>query len=100
MDLCNSDHDEVCFDGSNCPVCVLQGEYDQLKSEAENFESSLEEAQNDRDEFAEQLEKAEEEVKDTQSELSGALNTISGLEKRVEIQKDMIEKMDLQIREE
>ena len=59
MNLCSHDHDEICFEGSRCPLCSLIEEKDQkigelngqisdlqdgilrLKRERDNLESRL-----------------------------------------------------------
>jgi hypothetical protein len=28
MNLCNSNHEEICFEGRKCPICELLGEKD------------------------------------------------------------------------
>ena len=54
MNLCNDGHDEVCYEGRNCPACVeieerkdrekenekLQAEIDELKETVETLNNS------------------------------------------------------------
>jgi peptidoglycan hydrolase CwlO-like protein len=56
MNLCSEDHDEICFDGRNCPLCELKKEteadkedlsnqIDDLKGSIETLEESLNNAE-------------------------------------------------------
>jgi hypothetical protein len=44
MELCNDGHDEICFEGRNCPLCKAIEETDaeikRLKEEIEEWEKS------------------------------------------------------------
>ena len=50
MNLCDSGHDEVCFDGRNCPFCAKMEEKDQeiseLNSKIDTLQEQLAEAEN------------------------------------------------------
>lgn len=37
MNLCDKDHDEVCYDGWQCPACALVAEIASLKDELEGL---------------------------------------------------------------
>lgn len=45
MELCSDNHEEVCYEGRNCPVCAereeLQGEIDNLKSEVDGLNDEI-----------------------------------------------------------
>ena len=38
MELCTDDHDEVCFDSRNCPVCNIK---DELEERIDNLENNI-----------------------------------------------------------
>jgi predicted nuclease with TOPRIM domain len=42
MELCSSGHDEVCFEGRNCPACALAGERDEKQGEIEKLQERIE----------------------------------------------------------
>jgi polyhydroxyalkanoate synthesis regulator phasin len=46
MYLCDSDHEEVCYEGRECPVCKIIEEYDEqitdLEKDVERLESQVE----------------------------------------------------------
>lgn len=45
MDLCSNDHDEICHEGRQCPICELiadmKKEHEEEKDELENSISEL-----------------------------------------------------------
>ena len=53
MNLCSDGHNEVCFEGRNCPVCEAQaeaaGKIEALKREIATLENKLEYFQEIRD---------------------------------------------------
>lgn len=46
MNLCSNGHDEVCYEGRNCPVCEMEAEKDkeieQRDKEIADYESLIE----------------------------------------------------------
>lgn len=42
MNLCNDNHDEICFDSRKCPLCVLRDDYETQINELEEKIISLE----------------------------------------------------------
>lgn len=38
MRLCDDKHDEVCYETSDCPACIVRGEYEQ---EIEKYEEEI-----------------------------------------------------------
>lgn len=42
MELCSKSHDEVCYDGSECPVCQLRESKDEKIEDLQNRISELE----------------------------------------------------------
>lgn len=46
MNLCSNGHEEVCFEGRNCPLCDKMEEISNLEKEIEDLESELEEVKN------------------------------------------------------
>lgn len=47
MELCSCGHEEVCFDGRNCPVCILIKEHEDKEKELESKINDLENEIND-----------------------------------------------------
>lgn len=43
MNLCNDNHDEVCYEGRRCPVCEKQKELDAANDKISELETKLEE---------------------------------------------------------
>ena len=45
MNLCNNDHDEVCYEGRNCPACdkikELNEEIEDLKDKVQDLKNEL-----------------------------------------------------------
>ena len=46
MQLCDDDHEEVCFDGKNCPVCEEQTTVTALEEKIEELKEKIEELNN------------------------------------------------------
>lgn len=46
MELCSNDHDEICYEGSRCPVCDLVQEIVEKKEEIERLEKDIEKLEN------------------------------------------------------
>jgi hypothetical protein len=44
MNLCSEGHDEVCYEGRNCPVCDLKDQLDSMEDDAIKWEQKYEEA--------------------------------------------------------
>lgn len=42
MYLCSDDHDEVCYEGTDCPMCELKVEWNEQIKEMESKINSLE----------------------------------------------------------
>lgn len=42
MNLCSNNHEEVCFEGRNCPACSVASEKDRSISDLEDKISALE----------------------------------------------------------
>ncbi len=43
MNLCNNDHDEVCYEGRVCPVCDKMTHIESLKDDIATLEKEIEE---------------------------------------------------------
>lgn len=43
MYLCDDGHDEVCYEGKNCPVCDKKAEIDRLERETEKLRDEIRE---------------------------------------------------------
>jgi hypothetical protein len=41
MRLCDNGHDEVCYDGRDCPVCALREEINRLLDEIQKLKDEL-----------------------------------------------------------
>lgn len=50
MNLCAYRHEEICFDGNDCPMCAMKkelyGEIKQMESKIEDLKSEIERLQN------------------------------------------------------
>ena len=53
MDICSSGHDEVCYEGTDCPMCKLRankdGEIDTLGADILELTGKIEELETSRD---------------------------------------------------
>lgn len=47
MNLCSSKHEEVCYDGKDCPVCEAQEDTATAKSEIEDLKDKIMDLEND-----------------------------------------------------
>lgn len=60
MNLCDSDHDEVCYEGRNCPVCAMlesaREEIDALRVELKDVETERDDAQSEVKDLTKQIE--------------------------------------------
>ena len=43
MTLCSDGHEEVCYDGSDCPVCEKQEELDDVQEDLDAAEEKIKE---------------------------------------------------------
>ena len=41
MDLCSQNHDEICYEGRECPVCLLKEDRDYFEEECSKLESKI-----------------------------------------------------------
>ena len=41
MELCSEHHEEVCYEGRECPVCALDKEYDEAIEENEKLKEEI-----------------------------------------------------------
>lgn len=48
MNLCNDGHEEICYEGRNCPVCESKKEIDRLERETEDLRDEIKEMKDDR----------------------------------------------------
>jgi transcription initiation factor IIE alpha subunit len=55
MTLCDKDHQEVCFDGMECPVCLEFLENKQDKKTIERLEQEVSDLKSDNDELFSRL---------------------------------------------
>ncbi len=58
MNLCSKKHDEVCYEGRECPVCELQDRFD---TAIENWEKRVTELQDEIDNLDENKQRIESE---------------------------------------
>jgi HAMP domain-containing protein len=47
MNLCDSGHEEICYECRNCPLCEANEEIESLEKEVEELKESLEELKKD-----------------------------------------------------
>jgi hypothetical protein len=52
MNLCSKDHEEVCFEGRNCPVCDTRNE---LTSQIDTLKKERDTLQRDVDHYEDEL---------------------------------------------
>jgi F0F1-type ATP synthase membrane subunit b/b' len=66
MNLCSDNHDEVCFEGRECPACNVISEKDseiqKLQSEIDNTEPLLQELRDQAQGYKDELIQAQSEV--------------------------------------
>jgi len=43
MNLCSSGHDEVCYEGRECPACLLKEDRDYFEEESSKWEAKCDE---------------------------------------------------------
>lgn len=56
MTLCNDiDHDEVCYEGQNCPACKLVAEKKYLEDKIEGLEGTIHELKTEIDDLQSQI---------------------------------------------
>lgn len=48
MNLCNSDHDEVCYEGRHCPACQIK---DDLVTQIADLDARIEQLKNELEEL-------------------------------------------------
>jgi len=41
MNLCSSEHEEICYEGKYCPVCEKMAEISKLKNEISHLQDNL-----------------------------------------------------------
>jgi hypothetical protein len=47
MELCSHNHDEVCYECRKCPVCELQDQLEEKKTEVGTLENRVQELENE-----------------------------------------------------
>jgi polyhydroxyalkanoate synthesis regulator phasin len=47
MRLCDDDHDEICYDSRDCPLCEKQKEVDRLQEQVEELRDEIKELKED-----------------------------------------------------
>lgn len=47
MTLCSDNHDEVCYEGRNCPACALYGETVTLMEKLDDSKSEIDQLKNE-----------------------------------------------------
>ena len=51
MELCDSDHEQICYDSVNCPLCEATDKNNDLESEIEELKGKVSELQAEVDEL-------------------------------------------------
>ena len=50
MTICTRNHEEICFDGGECPICNLREEYEQaLDALRDSYQTQLDSLTDDKD---------------------------------------------------
>jgi predicted RNase H-like HicB family nuclease len=57
MNLCDSGHEEICYECRNCPLCEANREIESLENIVEELKESLEELKEELEESLEELKK-------------------------------------------
>lgn len=60
MTLCSDDHDEVCFEGRNCPACQAISEKSDAEKERDNAKDELADLNKTIDNLEEQIKNLQE----------------------------------------
>ena len=55
MNLCSDGHDEIAYEGRDCPFCDLQNELNDTKNELDDTKSELAQVQEQLDEVQKEL---------------------------------------------
>ncbi len=55
MDLCSNGHEEICYDGRDCPACLLLGEIRDLNEELGHRADRARELQDQIDELTDEI---------------------------------------------
>ncbi len=42
MDLCSFQHEEICYESRNCPLCEANNTIEELKEQVKNLEKEIE----------------------------------------------------------
>lgn len=73
INLCSNGHDEIVYEGSQCPLCDMrsdsQAEIDGLSNEIEELKNSIAERDGQISQLQEELAAAEIEVRDAEREI-------------------------------
>ena len=64
MELCDYDHDEVCFEKGVCPVCEKEEERENMESERDDWETKHDDMEADFDDLTEQAANFEQSIID------------------------------------
>jgi peptidoglycan hydrolase CwlO-like protein len=57
MNLCDSGHEEICYECRNCPLCDANEEIESLEKEVDELKESLEELKKELEESLEEFKK-------------------------------------------
>jgi uncharacterized protein YlxW (UPF0749 family) len=69
MYLCSSNHEEICYEAGDCPLCAAQKENDRLEDALSDVRS----------EYQNQIDSLNESKSDMQSEIDNLTETINSL---------------------
>jgi transcription initiation factor IIE alpha subunit len=61
MNLCDKDHQEVCFEGMNCPVCLERMELEEDRKKIERLENEIGELKEENDNLESRIYEIEKE---------------------------------------
>jgi len=60
MNICDDGHDEVCYDGGNCPCCDLMYENGEIESERDDLQDQVESLENTISDLEYEIEQSDE----------------------------------------
>lgn len=67
MNLCNNDHDEVCYEGRNCPACSLNHEIGRLEAKVDELSNENTDLERDVEEKDARIASLEEDLATAQA---------------------------------
>ena len=77
MWLCSEKHEEICHEGTLCPLCAILEEKEELENERDELQNERDELQGERDELRSLVKSVESERDDFQRKVHSLENEIT-----------------------